>query len=98
MARYIRRVPNGVNEMKDDAFLLSCSVKNNLFKDTNRGVNVDCLIRDGVGHRIGDVSFSVASGGVNGGNKMNIRVSKDLVGNLIADSFNLSNVIEKFFS
>lgn len=82
--------------MKDDKFLLNCTVQNDLFKGDNRGINVSCTLKDGLGHRLGEVGVNYKNDG--SGNNVDIQLSKDLIGNLLADSLNLDNVFDKLFS
>jgi len=96
MERNLRRLSNGVNDMKDDKFILNCTVKNNLFKKEDQGIDVQCALKDGLGHRLGDVGVIYKNDG--SGNKVDIKLSKDLLGNMLADTLNLDNVLDKLFS
>lgn len=95
MARHFRRIPTGMIPMKDDTFNLKCSITNNVFKQAEPKISVQCSLSDGIGNRIGDLGVSYKSGD---GNNLDIKVSKDLVMNLLSDSINLDNVLGKLFS
>ena len=75
-------------------FKMSCSIQNNIFKNTEDKLGAKCTIMNDDDSRIGDFSINVKN--VDGENKVDFGVSKDLISNLIVKNIDLGSLFGGF--